>query len=111
MFKQFLVDAISNIAVQNPDGFTLDLSTWEQPKTGFAVAMAATQNSFNREGLEKVVDYAIDHNLMIGGWRGPDGYYFDAIKVYSTKNWAIVIGKHEKQLAIFDLENLQTIEL
>ena len=110
-FRDHLVNAISAIAYQNPDGFTLDLETWEQPKTGYAVAIAATQNSFGREGLAKVVDYAIDHNLMIGGWRGPDGYYFDAIKVYSTKNWAIVIGKHEKQLAIFDLEKLETINL
>ena len=110
-FRDHLVNAISAIAYQNPDGFTLDLETWEQPTKGYAVAMAATQNSFGREGLAKVVDYALEHGLMIGGWKGPDGYYFDAIQVVYDYFVAHALGAMEKQLAIFDLEKLETINL
>ena len=43
------------IAAANPAGFTFNVETNEMQATGYAVALAASQNSFGADGLESVI--------------------------------------------------------
>ena len=54
-------EALMNIAVNNPEGFTVDKNTFEPITAGFAVAVENTQNSFGPAGAAKVVNYAYQH--------------------------------------------------
>ena len=66
--KRLLI-AIAVLAASHPKGFTYNIQGGCFQTTGYAVAMAATQNSFGEDGLMKVVEYAMKHNIeCIGGW-------------------------------------------
>ena len=52
------IAAIAAIAAVNPEGFTVNAKTLQPVTSGYAVAVKATQNSFNVEGLATVVEYA-----------------------------------------------------
>ena len=45
-----LIDAIQKIAEQNPEGFTVDLTTLKRITKGISVAYIETQDSFGIEG-------------------------------------------------------------
>ncbi len=115
MKKQTLINALAAVAALNPEGYTVDARTLQPVTTGFAVAVAATQNSFDAEGLAAVVDYVSTHNEInaFGGWYDCESgkYYFDATIIVSDKDKAIELGRLNNQLAIFDLANLEEIRL
>ncbi|GHT13965.1 hypothetical protein AGMMS4956_10970 [Bacteroidia bacterium] len=48
-----LVDAILEVAKQNPDGFTIEIPSLKSVTSGFVAACQETQNCFGRKGLEK----------------------------------------------------------
>lgn len=108
-----LKKAIQEIATSNPNGFTVKLPTLENVTKGFISAYEDTQNCFGNEGLEKVIDHATNHDNTIGGWLNEDDqqYYFDSCKVFENEKEAIEFGKENKQIAIFDLNNLKEIRL
>jgi fructokinase len=54
----YLVDAIFEIAKQNPDGFTIEVPSLKPVTSGFISACEETQNCFGRLGLEKVICHA-----------------------------------------------------
>lgn len=115
MKKQTLINALATVAALNPEGYTVYARTLQPVTTGFAVAVAATQNSFDAEGLAAVVDYVSTHNEInaFGGWydRESGKYYYDATIIVEDKDKAIEIGRLNNQLAIFDLANLEEIRL
>lgn len=115
MKKQALINALTAVAALNPEGYTVDARTLQPVTTGYAVAVAATQNSFNAEGLAAVVDYVSTHGDInaFGGWRDSQtgNYYYDATIIVSDKAKAIELGRLNNQLAIFDLANLEEIRL
>lgn len=109
-----IIAAVITAGNNNPDGFTLDIETFQFASTGYAVALAETQNSFDCEGLNKVVNYCIDNNIRyIGGWYNAKNgkFYYDATVVISDRSQAIEMGRMNRQIAIFDLDNLEEIEL
>lgn len=106
-----MIDKILKIADQNPYGFTVNKDLKHAPRKGYAVAMKETQNSFGVEGLKKVVEYAINHNTCIGGWKEKEKYYFDASVIYEDREEAIRKGREQEQIAIFDLEKGEPIYL
>ena len=109
-----IIGAVITAANNNPDGFTLDLETFKFASTGFAVALADTQNCFDSEGLNKVVNYCINNNIRyIGGWYNSKNgrFYYDATVVLSDRSQAIEVGHMNRQIAIFDIDNLEEIEL
>ena len=105
MIKQ-ICDIIWEVAVNNPDGFTVDLHGLPITK-GFSVGFKETQNSFGRQGLERCVEHAIKHNAAIGGWKTPEGLQFDSVAIVREKSEAIRLGAENEQYSIYDL-NTQT---
>ena len=110
-----LMIALATIAADNKEGFTVNAATLQPVTTGYAVAVAATQNSFGIEGLANVVKYVAAHPEVnaFGGWYNRDNnmYYFDATVIVDDLAAAKELGRVNKQIAIFDLANLQEITL
>ena len=107
--------ALAAIATTNKEGYTVNAATLQPVTTGYAVAVADTQNSFGLEGLANVVKYVTEHPEInaFGGWYNSENnmYYFDAIVIVDDLETAKDLGRYNKQLAIFDLENLKEIRL
>lgn len=107
------IDAIQKIAEQNPEGFTVDLTTLKRITKGISVAYIETQDSFGIEGLERVINHALAHDRKVGGWMNEDDgqYYYDSIRIFTDLEEAKRFGRENKQIAIFDLTNLRLIKL
>lgn len=107
--------ALATIAINNKEGFTVNAATLQPVTTGYAVAVADTQKSFGLEGLANVVKYVSEHPEInaFGGWNNTDNnmYYFDATVIVDDLAAAIELGRINKQIAIFDLANLEEIRL
>ena len=107
--------ALANIALSNKEGYTVNAATLQPVTIGYAVAVAGTQNSFGLDGLANVVKYVEDHPEVnaFGGWYNSENgmYYFDATVIVDDLAAAMELGRINKQLAIFDLENLKEIRL
>ncbi|MFV0565768.1 MAG: hypothetical protein ACK5NB_08050 [Flavobacteriaceae bacterium] len=110
-----LIDRVWEYSKNNPYGFTLNVETLKPIKFGICVAYLETQNCFGKQGLEQVINHALKHNKIVGGWLNDDNgfYYFDSIKIFknSELKTAIEFAKQNKQLAIFDLTNLKEIKI
>jgi len=110
-----LIDRVWEYSKNNPDGFTLNIETMKAVKFGIVVAYYETQDSFGKEALKAVIDHAMDHHKIIGGWFNDQNgsYYFDSVRTFknSELNEAIEFAKQNKQLAIFDLTNLREIKI
>lgn len=107
--------ALAAIATTNKEGFTVNAANLQPVTTGYAVAVADTQNSFGFEGLANVVKYVSEHPEVnaFGGWYNSDNnmYYFDATVIVNDLEAAKELGRANKQIAIFDLANLKEIRL
>lgn len=107
--------ALAAIAMANKDGFTVNAANLQPVTTGYAVAVADTQDSFGFEGLANVVKYVSEHPNInaFGGWYNSENnmYYFDATVIVNDLEAAKDLGRYNKQLAIFDLANLKEIRL
>lgn len=115
--KKNIITLVAAVAAQNPEGFTVNAANLQPVKSGYAVALAETQNSFGVEGLAKVAQ-VIDRlngsqELAFGGWYDSESgqYYYDATIIVHDKNEAMELGRANKQIAIFDLDNLEEIRL
>lgn len=110
-----LLTVIAAFAAQNPDGFTFNIKTMEPQKSGFAVARVETQDSFGSEGLQRVLDFCTEHPDVecVGGWYNKKNgqYYFDATMIIQNRAAAIMLGRANKQLAIYDLNIGAQIDL
>lgn len=107
--------ALAAIALENKEGYTVNAATLQPVTTGYAVAVADTQNSFGFEGLANVVKYVSEHPEInaFGGWynRENNMYYFDATVIVNNLEDAKELGRINNQIAIFDLANLTEIRL
>lgn len=107
--------ALAAIATTNKEGFTVNAATLQPVTTGYAVAVADTQDSFGFEGLANVVKYVSEHPEVnaFGGWYNSENnmYYFDATVIVNDLEAAKELGRANKQIAIFDLANLKEIRL
>lgn len=107
------MEKIIKIAQQNPYGFTYNIKDESFIKYGYVVAYFETQDCFDEIGLEKVLKHAHEHDGIIGGWFNDenDKYYYDSCKLFSNKNEAMQFAKDNKQIAFFDLTNLEEIKV
>lgn len=107
--------ALAAIATTNKEGYTVNAATLQPVTTGYAVAVADTQNSFGLKGMANVVKYVSEHPEVnaFGGWYNRDNnmYYFDATVIVDDLATAEELGRINKQIAIFDLANLKEIRL
>lgn len=108
-----MLKTIQTIAEANPYGFTYNIKTNSFVKYGFVVAYEETQECFGIEGLNKALAHALKHDNVIGGWLNSENkqFYFDSCKVFKNRAAALQFGRENKQLAIFDLTNLEEIRL
>lgn len=110
-----LLSALSAIAFANKEGYTVNAATLQPVTTGYAVAVAGTQNSFGLEGLANVIKFAESHQEInaFGGWYNSENgkYYFDATVIVNDLEKAVELGRLNNQIAIFDLVNLKEILL
>lgn len=104
-----LVNAIWLYAQENPYGFTYNIATLQPVVKGISVAYIQTQNSFGKQDLPKVINHALEHEKIVGGWLNDNNgqYYFDSVKVFdnSQMQQAIEFAKQNKQYSIYDLTN------
>ena len=111
--KENLTEELSHFvweyASLHPDGFTLDLSSKTTVSSGIVVAFEATQNSFGRESLNRVIDHALNHDKIVGGWlnESDSQYYFDSNRLFANGMYeeAKAFAVANNQLAIYDLSN------
>lgn len=110
-----LLATLTAIAANNKEGYTVDATTLQPITKGYAVAVAATQNSFGPEGLARVIEYARTHKEVnaFGGWYNEENglYYYDAVVITDSLADALELGKSNAQIAIFDLQNCKEIRL
>lgn len=106
-----LIEKIKKIASKNKDGFTILLPNLEHAKRGWVVALAETQDSFEDEGLKKVIEVAQRLNTAIGGWHHKGKFYYDAVLLIEEKEEAIRLGRENRQIGIFNIETVTYIEL
>lgn len=110
-----LADSIWVFSQSHPEGFTLNISSWKEPKRGIAAAYEATQNHHDREDLDYVIGHAKSHNGYVGGWlNAEDGlYYFDSVRLFpeDSLSAAINFGKANHQDAVYKLSSKQEIRL
>ena len=122
MKKNLVISSVAAIAALNPDGFTVNAENLQPVKSGYAVALTKTQNSFGTDGLSKVANVIAKlqnsgnlngRTLAFGGWYDSESglYYYDATVIYQDREEAIEAGRANEQIAIFDLENLKEIRL
>lgn len=113
--KASVLLALAAIAINNKEGFTVNAANLQPVTTGYAVAVADTQNSFGFEGLANVVKYVSEHPEAnaFGGWYNSENnmYYYDATVIVNDLEAAKELGRINKQIAIFDLANLKEIRL
>ncbi len=93
---------ITEIAKANPDGFTIYLPSLEFVKKGWVIANANTQNQYS---LDFVLDFAMNHNRIIGGYKNENGVFqYDASIVEPNRNLAISLMLLHNQDCIYNLE-------
>ena len=122
MKKNLVISSVAAIAALNPDGFTVNAENLQPVKSGYAVALKKTQNSFGTDGLSKVANVIAKlqnsgnlngRTLAFGGWYDSESglYYYDATVIFEDRAEAIEAGRANDQIAIFDLANLEEIRL
>lgn len=108
-----LTEAIKSIAKENPDGFTVDLTTLKKVTGGISVAYLETQNSFGDEGLKRVIEHALEHEKKVGGWQndGNEKFYYDSVRIFTDLEEAMQFGRENEQLYVFDLGKEELFKL
>lgn len=108
-----LTSRVWEYSLNNPEGFTLSLETLKPVTHGICVAYLETQNSHSLESLERVIQHALEHDKIVGGWynRRQKLYYFDSVRVFdeSEIEEAKEFAKANKQLAVFNLTKQEEI--
>ena len=110
-----LSDRIWSFSKTHPDGFTMNISNWEEPQEGISVAYSATQNRHDRRDLNYVVSYALSHGGYVGGWRDSKTgrYYYDSVFLFpeSSMNEASEFGRENGQIAVYVLSSGEEVRL
>ena len=110
-----LVDNLWTYSQTHPDGFTLNISTWEVPEKGIAVAYSATQDRHDRADLDYVVSHARSHGGYVGGWLDTESgrYYFDSVRIFPEDSLAQAskFGRENEQLAIYIISSGEEVRL
>lgn len=88
-----LVNFLWGFAQAHPDGFTIGIDTFDQPREGIVVSYAATQNSFDKKSLPAVIKHAREHEGFVGGWYNPENkkYYFDSNRIFPEDSLAAAV--------------------
>lgn len=103
----FAFEMIAAIAAACPEGYTVDREKFEPIKSGYAVAVEGTQESFGNKGLAHVIKYMDQHPEVpaFGGWYRKDTkeFYFDATMIFEDESEAREFAILNKQLEYCNL--------
>lgn len=103
-------------------GATMSLNT-EIPTTGFFAAFQQFEKVVDgipseHELIECLTEYVKQnaeilalHHVMIGSWVNEEKIYLDVVQHFTDREQAIAFGIQEKQLAIYDIDNQESITL
>ena len=112
---EVLADQVWTYSITHPDGFTMDLNTMTTPTEGIVVAYAETQGCHSREKLNYVIDHAMSHNGVVGGWLDTTDslYYFDSSRIFpeDSLDAAKKFGMKYGQIAIFIISEGREVRL
>lgn len=110
-----IADKVWSFSQSHPDGFTIDIRSMTEPTEGIAVSYAATQNSYSRDQLDKVVSHALQHEGYVGGYYNSENglYFFDSTKLFPENDLkgAIQFGKENGQHSVFILSTYTDIPI
>ena len=110
-----IANQVWTYSLTHPDGFTIDLSTMTVPIEGIVVAYEATQGCHSREKLNYVINHAMAHNRVVGGWLDTSDslYYFDSSRIFPEDSLeaAKKFGIENGQIAIFLISEGKEIRL
>lgn len=110
-----VVERVWKYSRTHPDGFTLSVSTMDEPTEGISVAYAATQDCHSKEGLEYVVSHSLEHDGYVGGWldTADSLYYFDSVRIFpeSQRDSALSFARRNGQIAVYILSSGEEIRL
>lgn len=104
-----LFEKIWQIAGENPEGFTVSLPDCKPVTAGIAIGHSATQNSFGKEGLRKVIKHSLSTTSIVGGWLYDGHYYFDTVIITDNVEEALKLKSEHKQIAIYWIEKSQVL--
>ncbi len=113
MLSEYLYD----LAIEN-GGFTYNLHTGTTPKQGYAVALQGRECKVERLSARIIDEYVDEHaeaitvpGACVGAWYSPeaDTWYLDVSIVLASLDEALVVGRANKQLAVYDLATGRTI--
>lgn len=108
---QELEKKILEIANKNTMGFTIYVPSCEFVKFGWVIANVGTQNNYGITGLRNVLEYAMKHNRIIGGYKNEKGVFqWDASIVEPNKQLAISLMILHNQDCIFNLETSEYLK-
>lgn len=81
--------------------------------SGICVAYQETQDSHTEESLNRVINHALEHERIVGGWKNEENgrYYFDSVRVFNKEEMAqaLEFARANEQIAIYDLEEQEEI--
>jgi hypothetical protein len=110
-----LVDQVWTYSQEHTGGFTIHIPDFKEPASGIMVAYAATQNSYGKESLYKVVRHAIEHEGYVGGWLDKETgiLYFDSSRLFpeDQRELAIAFAKVNSQLLAYVLSTGEFIDI
>lgn len=99
----------------HPEGFTVSISSWEEPREGICVAHSATQNSYKKADVNYVVSYALSHGGFVGGWwdTKTKRYYYDSVLLFPEDKMddALEFGRKNSQAAVYKLSTQEEIRI
>ncbi|MBP7461678.1 MAG: hypothetical protein KBA26_10355 [Candidatus Delongbacteria bacterium] len=108
-----LVDYVWAYSQTHPDGFTLDILKKAPVTSGIAVSYYATQNSFGKASLNWVIEHALWHDGIVGGWLNTEDslYYFDSSRLFPDGAYqeAMAFAIENQQQAFYDITHDSTI--
>ena len=112
-YKTELMLQVKQIALENPDGFTLQLATMELVTKGIAVGHDATQNCYGNAGIYHCIQHALLNGGYIGGWIDPNTGWmqYDSLRLFSNLNKAVKWGRKQGQHSIYYIERGLEIKL
>jgi Inosine-uridine nucleoside N-ribohydrolase len=100
-----LVNFLWGFAQAHPDGFTIDINTFDQPTEGLMVSYIETQNSFDKKSIPAVIKHAREHNGLVGGWYNPQNgkYYFDSTRMFPEDSLvaAVKFARENQQHTVY----------
>lgn len=110
-----IAEQVWQLSQKRPEGFTVDISTMEEPAEGIAVAYEATQESLSQEALTTVVTHALEHDGYVGGWLDEESglYYFDSTKLFPEDKIeeALEFARENGQTAIYIISTGEEIRV